>query len=84
MDNKKLTFATEAEEAVWWENNQELIAELFVQAKTSGNLGSGIMARTARERAGQAVHLQVGDYLEAGVEGGKITFTPKTVPGQKP
>jgi len=26
----------------------------------------------------EQVHIEIGDFLEAGVENGKITFTPKT------
>lgn len=33
-----------------------------------------VIPRTIRER----VHLDIGDLLEAGIENGKITFTPKT------
>jgi AbrB family looped-hinge helix DNA binding protein len=34
-----------------------------------------VIPRTIRERA----HLDVGDLLAAGIENGKITFTPKSV-----
>ncbi len=34
-----------------------------------------VIPRAIRERA----HLDVGDLLEAGIENGKITFTPKSV-----
>jgi AbrB family looped-hinge helix DNA binding protein len=27
----------------------------------------------------EQVHIEIGDFLEAGVENGKITFTPKTL-----
>ncbi len=27
----------------------------------------------------EQVHIEIGDFLEAGVEDGKITFTPKTL-----
>lgn len=54
MANKKrLRFESETQEAEWWAKNQELIAERFEQAKTTGKLGSGTVARVARERASQ-------------------------------
>jgi predicted DNA binding CopG/RHH family protein len=49
---KQPRFATEAEEAQWWAKNQELIAERFEEAKAGGKLGTGTVARLARERAG--------------------------------
>ena len=45
-------FKTEAEEADWWANNQEYIADRFEEAKAAGKLGHGTVARLARERAG--------------------------------
>lgn len=53
MSNKKQPrFKTEAEEAKWWSDNQELIADRFEQAKASGKLAKGTVARMAQERAG--------------------------------
>lgn len=52
MANKQSRFRTEAEEAKWWSENQELIAERFEKAKASGKLGKGTVARIAKERAG--------------------------------
>ena len=31
------------------------------------------------QRVRELVHIEIGDILEAGVEGGKITFTPKSL-----
>src|SRR5262245_27498517 len=52
MANKQTRFKTEAEEAEWWSENQELIAERFEKAKASGKLGKGTVARMAQEQAG--------------------------------
>ena len=38
-------FKSEAEEATWWANNQELIAEEFEQAAKDGTLRRGAAAR---------------------------------------
>ena len=40
MPNKERPrFKTEAEEAEWWANNQEFIADQFEQAEAEGKLG---------------------------------------------
>ena len=53
MANKKPPrFKTETQEAEWWAKNQKLIAERFEEAKATGKLGKGTVARLARERAG--------------------------------
>ncbi len=54
MAKKELQFKTETEEAEWWPKNQDLIAERFEQARASGKLGNGTVARVAGERAKQA------------------------------
>ncbi len=46
------TFKTEAQEAEWWSENQNLIADRFEQAKAAGKLGKGTVTRVARQRAG--------------------------------
>lgn len=38
-------FKSEAEEAAWWANNQDLLAEEFKQAATDGTLRRGAAAR---------------------------------------
>jgi len=53
MANKKPPrFKSEAEEAEWWAKNQELIADRFEEAKATGKLRKGTVARLARDRAG--------------------------------
>lgn len=42
-------FATEAEEATWWEANQDGLAARFQQAADTGTLGRGTVARRAAE-----------------------------------
>jgi predicted DNA binding CopG/RHH family protein len=54
MAKKELQFKTETEEAEWWPKNQDLIAERFEQARASGKLGKGTVARVAGARAKQA------------------------------
>jgi hypothetical protein len=49
---KQPRFKTEAEEANWWAKNQQHIADRFEEAKASGKLGKGTVARLARERSG--------------------------------
>jgi predicted DNA binding CopG/RHH family protein len=53
MANKmRPRFRSEADEAKWWAENQELIADRFEQAKKAGKLGKGTVARIAQKRAG--------------------------------
>ena len=54
MAKKQQNFETEAQEAEWWVQNQDLIANRFEEARASGNLGNGTVARVAGERAKQA------------------------------
>ena len=54
MTKKLPPFKTEAQEAEWWAKNQNLIAAHFAQAKATGKLGKGTVARAARKRAIQA------------------------------
>ena len=51
---KKPHFKHEAQEAAWWENNQDLVADHFAQAKAEGKLGQGTVARLAQERANRS------------------------------
>ena len=53
MTKKQQPFKTETEEASWWAQNQKLIAERFEQAKATGTLGKGTVARVAHEPASQ-------------------------------
>ena len=54
MAKKQPPFKTEAQEAEWWAKNQNLIADRFDQAKATGKLGKGTVARLARQRARQS------------------------------
>jgi hypothetical protein len=58
MAKKQPRFKTEAQEAEWWAKNQNLIADRFEQAKATGKLGKGTLARVARERVRQAERRQ--------------------------
>ena len=51
---KRLQFKGETEEARWWETNQNFIADRFEQAKRTGKLGRGTVARLASERASRS------------------------------
>lgn len=53
MAKKQPHFKTETQEAEWWAKNQDLIANRFEQARASGKLGKGTVARVAGERAKQ-------------------------------
>jgi predicted DNA binding CopG/RHH family protein len=52
--NKQRLFKDETEEAKWWTKNQEFIADQFEKARATGKLGSGTVAKLARERVGAA------------------------------
>ncbi len=54
MAKKQPHFKTETQEAEWWANNQDLIANCFEQARAVGKLGKGTVARVAGERDKQA------------------------------
>ena len=54
MAKKQPRFKTETQEAEWWAKNQDIIADRLEQAKVTGKLGKGTVARVARERAVQA------------------------------
>src|SRR6267154_1655485 len=54
MAKKQPRFKTETQEAEWWAKNQNLIADRFEQAKATGKLGKGTVARVVREQASQA------------------------------
>lgn len=40
-------FLSETEEAEWWDNHQDLIAQRFLQAAAAGTLGHGRAVRQA-------------------------------------
>ncbi len=44
---KNKTFASEAEEAEWWESNEDQLASEFEKAGSEGKLGFGTVARRA-------------------------------------
>lgn len=49
---KQPHFKSETEEAEWWAKNQAFIADRFEEAKASGKLGKGTVARLSQERSG--------------------------------
>jgi predicted DNA binding CopG/RHH family protein len=54
MASRQPQFKTETQEAEWWANNQDIIADRFEQSKAAGELGKGTVARVAAERTKQA------------------------------
>ena len=54
MSGKQPAFQTEEQEAQWWAENQNFIAERFEEAKAAGKLGKGTVGRVARERGSRA------------------------------
>jgi len=44
---KQKTFASEAEEAVWWESREDQLADEFEKAGAEGRLGFGTAAKRA-------------------------------------
>ncbi len=44
---KNKTFASEAEEAAWWESNQDGLLEDFKKATAEGRVGIGTVAKRA-------------------------------------
>lgn len=44
---KKKTFATEAEEAAWWESHEDELLNEFKKAQSEGRLGIGTLAKRA-------------------------------------
>jgi predicted DNA binding CopG/RHH family protein len=44
---KKITFASEAEEAAWWESHEDDLAEEFEKATAEGRVGIGTVAKRA-------------------------------------
>jgi predicted DNA binding CopG/RHH family protein/uncharacterized DUF497 family protein len=74
MAKKRPHFKNETQEAEWWPKNQDLIANRLEQARSSGKLGKGTVARVAGERAKQAgasptitIRIAEGDLARARV-----------------
>lgn len=44
-------FASEAEEAAWWDSHPDVILDLFKEAAASGTLGQGTAARRSQTAA---------------------------------
>ncbi len=71
MSEDKLSvpqFNTEAEEAEWWADNQDLLADRFESAAAEGRLQDSSVARRAREQSASitpAISLDVEDISRA-------------------
>jgi hypothetical protein len=44
---KQMEFASEAEEAAWWESHEDELLEEFKKAEAEGRLGHGTVAKRA-------------------------------------
>jgi predicted DNA binding CopG/RHH family protein len=44
---KQMTFASEAEEAAWWESHEDALLEDFKKATAEGRVGIGTLAKRA-------------------------------------
>jgi predicted DNA binding CopG/RHH family protein len=64
---KKMTFASEAEEAAWWESHEDELADEFEKATAEGRVGIGTVAkRTALPST--TIRLDPGDIAKARVQ----------------
>jgi predicted DNA binding CopG/RHH family protein len=55
-------FATEAEEAKWWDNHRDMIEENLIQALDTGTAERGIARRVVRElRAARNVTIRIAE-----------------------
>ncbi|MGH9599994.1 MAG: hypothetical protein ACRD27_09015 [Terracidiphilus sp.] len=67
---KKKTFANEAEEAVWWESNEDALADEFEKATKEGRVGIGTVAKRAALPS-TTIRLDPADIAQARVQAAK-------------
>lgn len=67
---KKKTFANEAEEAAWWESNEDALADAFEKATAEGRVGVGTVAKRAALPS-TTIRLDPEDIAEARVQAAK-------------
>lgn len=61
---KSKTFANEAEEAAWWESNEDALADEFEKATAEGRVGTGTVAKKAALPT-TTIRLDPGDIAKA-------------------
>lgn len=61
---QKKTFANEAEEAAWWESNEDALADEFEKATAEGRVGIGTAAKRAALPT-TTIRLDPGDIAKA-------------------
>lgn len=61
---KSKTFANEAEEAAWWESNEDALADEFEKATAEGRVGIGTVAKKAALPT-TTIRLDPGDIAKA-------------------
>jgi predicted DNA binding CopG/RHH family protein len=66
---KNKTFANEAEEAAWWESNENALADEFEKATAEGRVGIGTVARKALPST--TIRLDPEDIAKARVQAAK-------------
>jgi len=65
---KKQRFRNEAEEAQWWEENQDALADEFEKAAAAGTLGRGTAARKAGITPTTTIRLDQEDIAKARIQ----------------
>ncbi len=64
---KSKIFANEAEEAAWWESNEDALADEFEKATAEGRVGIGTVAKKAALPT-TTIRLDPGDIAKARVQ----------------
>lgn len=67
---KTKTFASEAEEAAWWESHEDELADEFEKATAAGRIGIGTLARRTALQS-TTIRLDPGDIAKARVQAEK-------------
>ena len=67
---KNKTFANEAEEAAWWESNEDALADEFEKATAEGRAGIGTVAKRAALPS-TTIRLDPDDIAKARVQAAK-------------
>ena len=67
---KSKTFANEAEEAAWWESNEDALLKEFMKATAEGRVGIGTVAKRAALPS-TTIRLDPNDIAKARVQAAK-------------
>ena len=65
---KNQNFRNEAEEAQWWEQHQDALADKFEKAAAAGTLGHGTAARKAGATPTTTIRLAAEDIAKARIQ----------------